>query len=164
VNRVLYEIAERIRGELDDLETTVHRAQGSWLVVQRHTVEQDVYLDSVALNLHSFYSGLERIFELIVRAVDQAIPSGETWHRELLEQVSHEIAGLRPAVINAENARRLEEFRRFRHLVRNVYAADLIPGRMANMLANLPGLWTDLRAELLAFADFLDQSSHGNIG
>jgi hypothetical protein len=67
--------------------------------------------------------------------------------------------GLRPAVINSSGAGRLDEFRRFRHLVRNVYAADLIPGRMAGMLADLPGLWTDLRTELLAFADFLDQSS-----
>jgi hypothetical protein len=102
---------------------------------------------------------MELSFELIVRAVDQAMPSSETWHRELLEQVSHDIPGLRPAIINVENSRRLEEFRRFRHLVRNVYAADLIPGRMASMLADLPGLWSDLRTELLAFADFLEQSS-----
>lgn len=29
--------------------------------------DQDIYLDSVALNLHGFYSGLERLFELVAR-------------------------------------------------------------------------------------------------
>ncbi len=158
MNRALHEVAERIRGEIDDLDTTVLRAQRSWLVVQKNTAEQDIYLDSVALNLHSYYSGLERIFELIVRTVDQATPSGETWHRELLTQVSHDIPGLRPAVINSESARRLDEYRRFRHLVRNVYAADLIPERMVDMLTDLHDLWKDIRAELLAFVDFLEQA------
>lgn len=159
MNIVLQEIAERIRGEADDLDTTTHKLQRSWTVVQRGTEEQDVYLDSVALNLHSFYSGLERLFELIARAVDQMAPSGESWHRELLSQMARDVPHVRPAVISSENAQRLDEFRRFRHLVRNVYASELIPERMVNMLKDLPDLWNSLRIELLAFAEFLEQAA-----
>lgn len=35
----------------------------------------DHYLDGVALNLHGFYSGLERIFELVATRVDNTKPS-----------------------------------------------------------------------------------------
>ena len=59
--------------------------------------EQDVYLDSVALNLHSFYSGLERLFE-IARHIDCSVPEGETWHRDLLDQMACEVADIRPAI------------------------------------------------------------------
>jgi len=53
-----------------------------------------LYLDSAALNLHGFYSGLERLFELIARHVDGAIPSGETWHRDLLQWIELKIQAL----------------------------------------------------------------------
>ena len=36
-------------------------------------IDQDAYLNSVALNLHSFYSGLERIFELIAQELDGGV-------------------------------------------------------------------------------------------
>ena len=114
------------------------------------------YLDSAALNLHGFYSGLERLFELIVRHVDRAALSGETWHRDLLNQVSQDLVDVRPAVISQKSALALDEFRRFRHLVRNVYTMNLVPERMAALMIALPGLWPTLRAELLAFADFLE--------
>jgi hypothetical protein len=40
----------------------------------------EFYLDSVALNLHSFYTALERVFELIATTIDQEKPQGENWH------------------------------------------------------------------------------------
>jgi hypothetical protein len=116
-------------------------------------------LDSVALNLHSFCTGLESLFELIVSEMDQTMPSGERWHRQLLLQVSNDVPDVRPAVISSENAKRLDEFRRFRHLVRNIYASELLPERMADMLTELPGLWASLRSEPHAFADFLHQAA-----
>jgi hypothetical protein len=63
--------------------------------------------------------------------------------------------GVRPAVISEETAEHLDAFRRFRHLVRNVYTFNLIPARMAPLLDVLPELWHQLRQELLAFSEFL---------
>jgi hypothetical protein len=56
VNAVYRELVERIRGEVPDLDHVAQRSLQSWSRVQRVSNEQDVYLDSVALNLHSFYS------------------------------------------------------------------------------------------------------------
>lgn len=154
---VLYEeLVERIRGEVLDLERVVQRAPRAWSQAQREPGEQ-AYLDSVALNLHGFYSGGERLFELIARHVDRALPAGETWHRDLLQQMTRDLADVRPAVISQDNALALDEFRRFRHLVRSVYTMNLLPDKMVGLTSALPGLWPRLRAELLAFADFLEE-------
>lgn len=150
------ELVERIRGEIPDLDQTVQRALTAWEKAQEVVEEPNLMLDSVALNLHGFYSGVERLFELITRHIDQRIPSGETWHRNLLYQVAQENKPVRPAVISQDSFESLDEFRRFRHLVRNVYTLNLVPQKMAVLMTALPNLWTRLRAELLAFADFLD--------
>ena len=129
------ELAERIRGEVSDLARVIQRALQSWSRGQRLPDERDVYLESVALNLHSFYSVVERLFELIARHVDGALPTGEGWHHDLLQQMSKEIAERRPAVISPESASMLDEFRRFRHLVRNVYTFNLVPQKMEPLMA-----------------------------
>ena len=74
-------------------------ALAAWAQAKRMP-DESAYLDSVALNLHGFYSGLERLFELIARHVDGAVPSGETWHRDLLQRMTQDMAGVRPAVLS----------------------------------------------------------------
>ena len=64
---------------------------------------------------------------------------------------------VRPAVIDKDSALALDDFRRFRHLVRNVYTINLAPDKMARLILALTGLWSKLHAELLAFAEFLDE-------
>lgn len=162
MNRLYEELVDRIRGEAPDLDHLVQRALLAWSRAQKLSNEQEIYLDSVALNLHGFYSGLERLFELIARHVDQHLPAGEMWHRDLLQQMAQEMANVRPAVISSENASSLDELRRFRHLVRNVYTFNLVPDKMKTLISNLPGLWSEVQAELLAFADFLSELAQTN--
>jgi hypothetical protein len=102
------------------------------------------------------YSGIERLFELIARNVDRAFPSGEAWHRDLLQQMAEDKADVRPAVISQGSMLALDEFRRFRHLVRNVYTINLEPNKIVGLVATLPQAWNQWRAELMAFADFLE--------
>jgi len=98
VNTIYQELVERIRGELADLEIIIGRVQRSWVKAQKISGDQDAYLDSVALNLHSFYSGLERIFELIARHIDGSFPKGNTWHHDLLIQMAEDLVDVRPAL------------------------------------------------------------------
>ena len=156
MNFAFIELAERFRGEVPELERAIQRALGSWAQL-RKLPQDDAYVDSVALNLHSFYSGLERLFELIARHIDCVVPTGETWHRNLLQRMVQDIEGVRPALVSPDNAAKLDEFRRFRHLVRHVYTMNLTPDKMVGLISNLPELWPKLRSELLAFADFLEE-------
>jgi hypothetical protein len=61
---------------------------------------------------------VERLFELIARHVDRVLPSGDTWHRDLLYQMAGDLPEARPAVVSQETAQALDEYRRFRHVVR----------------------------------------------
>lgn len=154
---VFGELAQRFRDEIEELDRTVERTRRVWDQAKSQTVDQDVYLDSVALNLHSFYSGLERLFELVIKHIDGKAVQGKNWHQELLEAVSQMTEGVRPALIHPDRVDDLDELRRFRHVVRNVYATNLLPNRMEGLLQSLPDLWAKLKVELLAFAKFLEQ-------
>jgi hypothetical protein len=119
------ELIERLRGEIHELDNVVERALRGWPKAQNPSPEQEFFLDSVALNLHGFYAGVERLFELIGRRIDQKVPSGEAWHRDLLRQMSQDLPDVRPAMISQESAVALDKFRRFRHLVQNIYVMNL---------------------------------------
>jgi hypothetical protein len=149
-------VASRIRQELVDLERVVTRAEQA-MSLARHSTEHDFYLDSAALNLHDFYGGLERIFRHIAADVDQSLPGGPEWHRDLLRQVNVAIIQLRPQVISESSMKRLDEYLRFRHIVRNVYAFNFDVERIERLILQLQPLFNQVRAELLAFAAFLEQ-------
>ena len=155
MNDLYNQIVERINGEAPELDRLVQRALHAWSIAQRALEEQEVYLDSVALNLHGFYSGLERLFELIARHIDQSNPSGEMWHRDLLHQMAQEVANIRPAVIDPNRIPSLDELRRFRHLVRNIYTFNLVPEKIMPLILGLSELWSQVQEELMAFAEFL---------
>ena len=147
-------VIKRIVRELPDLDRTIIRAERSWKQAPT-AVDIDVYVDSAGLHLQSFYTGLERIFEQTARQIDEKVPTGDSWHYDLLLQMGRELAGIRPALLSSASVKGLDEFRRFRHVVRNVYATNLDPEKMENLFTLLPDLWPQVRSELLAFADFL---------
>ncbi|HSV31819.1 MAG TPA: hypothetical protein VLH40_07350 [Atribacteraceae bacterium] len=149
-------VASRICQELADLERVVTRAEQA-MSLARHSTEHDFYLDSVALNLHDFYGGLERIFRHIATDVDQSLPGGPEWHRDLLRQVSIAILQLRPQVISENTVKGLDEYLRFRHIVRNVYAFKFDVERIDRLIRQLRPLFKQVRLELMAFVSFLEQ-------
>jgi hypothetical protein len=87
----------RIQQALADLERVVSRTEV--LLEKAKRTGDDGYLDGVALNLHGFYTGVERLFEDIARETEEGIPTGPDWHQSLLLQVSAEIPGTRPPAI-----------------------------------------------------------------
>ena len=99
------------------------------------------------------------MFELIATTVDGQVPTGEHWHQLLLEQMVSEIHGARPAVISDETCQVLEEYRGFRHIVRNVYTFRFDPAKMERLVETVPAALTQVQAELLAFASFVEQQA-----
>lgn len=52
MNQQLHAIARRIQAELPDMDRAIQRARQA--LERAHLSSDDLYLDSVALNLHSF--------------------------------------------------------------------------------------------------------------
>ena len=115
----------RIEQELTQIQLMVAETERMLEKVER-TGDQD-YLGTVALNLQSFYTSVERIFIAIAKHVDTVIPNEENWHQGLLEQMAVEIPGTRQPVLAVQTQVLLDEFRRFRHVVRSNYAHQLEP-------------------------------------
>ena len=155
-------LAGRIRQSLLDIVRVVSRAESLLDKAQRSG--DDGYLDGVALNLHGFYAGVERIFEDIARSLEKAIPEGTEWHRDLLLQMSAGIGSVRPRVITQETRYCLEEYRGFRHVVRNVYTFTLRPGRLQELTTRVQECYRALERDLGEFGDFLEQLSQEGEG
>ena len=152
--RVLY-LTTRIQEELVKLAQIVDRVREGWQRAQQ--LEDDLYIDSVALNLHGFYGGIERLFELIASTIDENVPQDAHWHQLLLQQIASEVPHKRPAVISEGTMKLLEAYRGFRHIVRNVYTFKFDPVKVEILVEKLPNVYKQVRNELLPFSDFLEQ-------
>ena len=150
-------LAGRVRRSMLDLEHAVVRATS--LMDKARASGDDDYLDGVALNLHGFYAGVERIFEDIARTIERTVPDGAEWRQDLLLQMSAEVASVRPAVISDEARRCLEEYRGFRHVVRNVYTFNLRPIRLKELTDGLQDCYQVVTRDLEDFCIFLEQLS-----
>jgi hypothetical protein len=149
-------LAGRIRQELDEIERLIARASRAFAASLKNPHDSDLYMDSAALNLHDSYSGLERVFKQIAATVDGSLPSAPDWHRQLLQQMELDLPKVRPPVLSVQTIEQLDEYLRFRHVVRNVYTFSFDPERVGRLVAKMEDFYPKLRAELLAFADFLE--------
>ena len=152
----------RIAAELPDIRRAAQKAQDANASAQTAGPSQALLLDATALNLHTFYGSVERLFDWLARDIDGSRPVGPSSHRELLAQMAMDIPGARPPVIAPATRAALDEFMRFRHLVRNLYTWDLVPAKIHALASQLPGTWEMLEEDLATFRAFLDSSSHAD--
>lgn len=101
--------------------------------------------------LHDFYSGIERVFVRIAEELNGGVAQGEQWHQQLVKDMSLEIPEVRPAVIDQELARSLGDFRRLRHVFRNVYGFALEDQRMRPLEERLPAVLAAFRRQVGEF-------------
>lgn len=148
-------LAARIRANLADIQHSVNRA--CLLADKALQSGDDDYWDGVALNLHSFYTGIEHVFEDIGRTMETSLPSGSEWHLDLLQQMCSEVDDVRPAVILNSTRDQLDQYRGFRHVVRNVYTFQLRPVRLKELVAGLTPCFQAVTQDLVSFALFLEK-------
>ena len=151
-------VAGRLRQELKEISQVVERVQQIWQQYEStQSQERDFLVDAVALNLHSFYAGIERLLEVIADSIDASKPAGSSWHRELLQQMAADIPGVRPAVLSLETRTRLDRYRGFRHVVRNVYSFSLDAEQIGLLVVHLRAVHYQVNQELMQFAVWLEQ-------
>lgn len=155
MKEVYLAVAGRIRRELRELTQVVERTTRIWQQAGRSA--DDYHVDATAFNLHSFYAGLEHVFEIIADGIDRANPTGSHWHQELLHQMASEIPSVRPAVLSSDVHNELERYRGFRHVVRHVYTFNLDPQQIEALVMHLQPTMERISRELSEFANFLEQ-------
>lgn len=143
-------LVAEINDALTKLDKLVQR-----LATQQERVDDEEISESAALRLHNFYTGCERIFKLIAAEVNGVLSQSLDWHKRLLNQVALEVVGIRPAVISAETRKDLEELLIFRHVVRNIYAYELKPERIEELVKLTITLYPKFAKEIGIFTTFL---------
>jgi hypothetical protein len=151
------EIALEIEAELKKLgrlEADITRGRHE---LGRDPERADIHYSNLALKLHNFYTGCERIFRIIASELNHALPSSYDWHKRLLQRMCLEVEGTRPAVISEELHRELGDFAAFRHVVRNIYGYELDPQRIDRLLDKYPPTWERFRGEMTNFTAWMHQ-------
>lgn len=154
-------LAGRIQQSLLDLERTVERTE--FLLNQASKKNDNGYLDGVMLNLYSFYGGIERIFADIARSIDQSIPSGPEYQRNLLLQMASELTAVRPAVITWETRHHLDEYRGFWNTVENSYTIGLRASRLQELGKELHLCHQAVQGNLRNFIGFLERTTASRV-
>ena len=111
---------------------------------------------AIGYMLHNFYNGCEAIFISIARFFENDIEP-QSWHRDLLKRMRLAVEGYRPAVIDEDLFRELDEFRSFRHKFRHSYAFELDWEKMRPMTAKLVETASMVDRQIRAFLNQLNR-------
>jgi hypothetical protein len=107
--------------------------------------------------LHNLYNAFENIFQRVAEAFENDISDKAQWHAQLLRRMTLDIEGVRPRLLSDEAYQCLDELRRFRHLFRNLYTADLDSERLRLVLNEARRLQSFYHADIERFLTYLDQ-------
>ena len=157
-----------LREDLERESLRLQRLVEGLLALQARLSISGEAVEAAALRLHSFYTGVERCLLLVSRVVNGSTPAqGEDWHRRLLERMALATA-TRPALLREITQQQLQEYLRFRHLLRNLDADELRPEPIALLISQLPPLWQELQHDLRHFQTWLEaigqlRASHHNL-
>lgn len=122
-------------------------------------------ITAIATVLHSFYNGIENIFGIIAKEVDQHFPKGNAWYRELLDQMTRS-SNARAAVIDDHAREILLEYLSFRHFFRHSYSFHLDWTQRKSLVTGLNANWDRIKAGIQSMtnnSDFSDSSTTQHI-
>ncbi|HHW61055.1 MAG TPA: hypothetical protein GX404_04020 [Syntrophomonadaceae bacterium] len=165
ISRVEYlTLKARVNEELDNikrLETALKRLK-LFPGIKTDTInglplEDEISCRVIGSYLHDYYCGLEKIFVHIARGFGGTLPMGEQWHKDLLEEMTLEIPGVRTALISKKTLAKLDELRGFRHIFRNAYGFSIDPVREQALLADLSGISSAAKKDIKAFFAEMDK-------
>jgi len=154
-------IEARINEELDNIDSLTEELSDKNLYGAVADISEDTFfLRGIASILHDFYVAIENTLKIICLEIDENLPEGTHWHLLLLKQASYEIPEVRPAIISKETMRKLDKYRAFRHLFRNVYGFNLESSRIEELLLELPAAIDSFKNDLNRFLKLLDQADN----
>jgi len=151
-------VKAKIKRELDNisiLESELHRyglfPKITSDSIGKFSLDEPAACRIIGSILHDYYVAVENIFKAIARRIDGSLLDGEFWHKELLEQMTLEITGIRPPVITSKTFVFLDELGGFRHVFRHVYGFSLSHERIIELLKTLPEVSSLLKKDLDTF-------------
>jgi hypothetical protein len=150
---VLPELTEKIELELCLLNRVVEEHAE---VIERLRASAPIRIEVMAMGaiVHSFYMGIERIFDLIAVSIDGKSKHGFKTHVFMLDSMMA-ANERRMAVISQNFYDTLIDYLNFRHLFRHAYDFTLKWERMDHLVFNMRLTLAQLELELASFINSL---------
>lgn len=120
-------LQERVEAEFENIEQVFAELPSGHSCSELSKLE----LAGVAALLHNFYNGIENILKQVVQGSGLALPTGDSWHRDLVDLAQSQ------AIISAKTAEELRKYLAFRHFFVHAYAFDLRAERMGSLVENV---------------------------
>lgn len=141
------QLAEDIRGEFGQMEIVVEELEaiagdvGDGPVTLRDRAAASAFLASL-------YMGVENVLKRIARFHGVELPHGERWHVELFERFCAPEAGSLPVLFEGDLIRKMDAYRRFRHVMHHGYERDLDYEKMRPGIEGAAGALEAFREEV----------------
>ena len=141
--------ADQIQSEIQQIEELLREFAP---LLERSRPEEPDPVERAAIGsvLHSFYTGVEGIFLAVAKRIDEAVPVGDRWHMQVLDQVASATERRGP-VISASTRQSLAQYLAFRHFFRHAYAHVFQWDEMRDLAGHLPSVWAAVKSEIQAF-------------
>lgn len=153
------ELARKIRVGLEELAVVRQQFEPLLSIAQGEDLGV-IETSAACAMLHSFYTEIEKILKIIARDWDQSVPTAESWHRDLLTQMSRP-TDRRPAVLSTDLLATLKEFLAFRHLFRGASIALMRWNKLYPLVNKVYPTYVRIDGELKDFAAFIDTRQLG---
>jgi len=150
---VLLRIVKDIKFELKEIEALFDLYKEELFELNREP--NVVELTAFASVLHSFYTGIEKIFLIISKKVDKSTPYDINWHKTLLFQMAKENEN-RDAFITEKTRDELSKYLIFRHFYRHSYSSRLKWEEMKKLVIPIKQVWERFNSEVFIFLGVLE--------
>ncbi len=142
-------IKEQIKFKINDIDKLFSEYE---LIFKKIEGETPDLFDMTILGsvLHSFYNGLENIFEIIAKNIDKNVPTGNKSHQELLCQMTSK-NDKRNEILTEELYLKLREYATFRHFYRHAYSFQLNWEKMKPLIDDIHIVWKEVKQNLENF-------------
>ena len=160
-SKLANQIISQIKFEVDQIDQLL-KSYTELLEKTKKSEPNLVEITAIASVLHSFYNGVENIFLSIAKGIDEHLPEGIQWHRDLLIQMTQQNPK-RNRVITEEMTQKLVEYLGFRHFYRHSYSFFLEWDELKKLVNPIQDIWTDLKKELFEFIDSISSCWNENI-
>ena len=109
-----------------------------------------IEITATAQILHSFYNGVESLFILIFKNLDEKLPNDIHWHKTLFEMAFGNNSK-NVKIINKDKKEKLEEYLSYRHFIRHPYSSELKWDEMASLVKGLDEIWKEIKNDFKLF-------------
>lgn len=132
------DVKERVAAETENIERTLKEMPPA----SRCPLLSSLELAGVAALLHNFYNGIENILKQVLQSRGVEIPTGDSWHRDLLALAAKE------GIVSYETMAALKPYLAFRHFFSHAYAMDLKAPRMEALVTDVNSAFCTLKQDI----------------